>query len=72
MRWRRIQGGLVQLKTKVSRRLRSLAYDDALARKRDETIEGIQRAQGLSREEAARQLRDWESRQQRDSDARLN
>jgi hypothetical protein len=72
MRWGRIGGGLKQLKTKVRRRLTSLAYDDAMARKRDETIESIQRAQGLSREEAARQLREWESRQQRDSRDRLS
>jgi hypothetical protein len=37
VRWRRIQGGLKQLKSRVGRRLRSLAYDDALARRRDET-----------------------------------
>jgi hypothetical protein len=68
MRWGRIGGGLNQLKTKVRRRLTGLAYDDAVARKRDETIESIQRAQGLSREEAARQLRDWQSRREESRD----
>jgi hypothetical protein len=64
MRWGRIPGGLKQLKSRLGRRLTSLAYDHAMARKRDETVESVQRAQGLSREEAARQLRDWEARKQ--------
>lgn len=66
MRRGRVQGGLKQLKSKVGRRLRRLAYDDAMARRRDQIVENIQRSQGLSREEAARQLRDWELRRQAD------
>jgi hypothetical protein len=44
--------------------LTALAYDHAMARKRDEVIKNIQSSQGLSREEAVRQQRDWEARQQ--------
>ena len=62
----RVQGGLKQLKSKVGRRLRRLAYDDAMARRRDQIVENIQSSQGLSREEATRQLRDWELRRQAD------
>jgi hypothetical protein len=70
MRWGRVQGGLRQLKSKVGRRLRSLAYDDAMARRRDQIVENIQSSQGLSREEATRQLRDWELRRQADCRAK--
>lgn len=66
MRWGRVQGGFKQLRSKVGRRLRGLAYDDAMARRHDQIVDNIQSSQGLSREEAARQLRDWESRQEAD------
>lgn len=64
MRWGRVRGGLKQLKSKLGRRLKRLAYDDAMAGRRDQIVENLQSSQGLSREEALRQLRDWELRQQ--------
>jgi uncharacterized protein YjbJ (UPF0337 family) len=62
MNWDRVEGNWKQVTGKVKQQWGKLT-DDTLAQvngKRDELVGKIQEAYGISRDEADRQVRDWE------------
>ena len=63
--WDRAAGNWKQLKGKVKEQWGKLTDDDLdrIAGKRDQLLGKIQNSYGVSRDEADKQLRDWESRQ---------
>lgn len=65
MNWDRIQGNWKQFKGGAKKQWGNLTDDelDRIAGQRDELVGRIQERYGLSRDEADRQIRDWESRQ---------
>ena len=63
MNWDRVEGNWKQVSGKVKQQWGKLT-DDSLAQingKRDELVGTIQEAYGINRDEADRQVRDWES-----------
>ena len=62
MNWDRISGNWMQWKGRVQERWGKLSNDelDVIAGQRDQLSGRIQEAYGLSKEEAERQLRNWE------------
>lgn len=66
MNWDRIEGNWKQFKGSARKQWGNLTDDDLerVAGKRDELLGRIQERYGVGRDEADRQLRDWESRQQ--------
>jgi uncharacterized protein YjbJ (UPF0337 family) len=60
----RIQGRWKEIKGKVKERWGQLTEDDldVIAGRRDQLLGRIQQRHGLAREEADRQVRDWEVR----------
>jgi uncharacterized protein YjbJ (UPF0337 family) len=62
MNWDRISGNWTQWKGRVQERWGKLSNDqlDVIAGQRDELSGRIQKAYGLTKEEAERQLRNWE------------
>jgi uncharacterized protein YjbJ (UPF0337 family) len=64
MNWDRVEGNWRQLKGKVKEQWGKLTDDqlDEIAGKRDQLIGRIQKAYGVERDVAERQVNDWESR----------
>jgi uncharacterized protein YjbJ (UPF0337 family) len=62
MNWDRIAGNWKQLKGKVKEQWGRLTDDslDVIAGRRDQLVGKIQESYGISRDEAERQVRDWE------------
>jgi uncharacterized protein YjbJ (UPF0337 family) len=63
MNWDRVQGNWKQVRGKVKQQWGKLT-DDTLARingEREELVGKIQVAYGITRDEAERQVRDWEN-----------
>ena len=63
MNWDRVEGNWKQVSGKVKQQWGKLT-DDTLAQingKRDQLVGQIQEAYGINRDEADRQVRDWES-----------
>jgi len=65
MNWDRIGGNWKQAKGKVKEQWGKLTDDDLdkIAGKRDQLIGKIQNSYGIGKDEAEKQLREWESRQ---------
>ena len=63
MNWDRIEGNWKQMKGKVRETWGDLTDDDfdRIAGQRDQLIGRVQERYGISRDEADRQVRDWES-----------
>jgi uncharacterized protein YjbJ (UPF0337 family) len=64
MNWERIEGNWKQLKGKVKEQWGKLTDDDfdVVAGKRDQLTGKVQERYGLAKDEAERQVRDWERR----------
>ena len=64
MNWDRIEGNWRELKGKAKEQWGKLTDDDVdrIAGQRDQMVGRVQKAYGISRDEADRQVRDWESR----------
>jgi uncharacterized protein YjbJ (UPF0337 family) len=64
MNWDRIEGNWRQLKGRAKEQWGKLTDDefDRIAGKRDQLVGRIQESYGISRDEADRQVRDWEDR----------
>ena len=65
MNWDRMEGNWKQVKGKVKEQWGKLTDDeiDQIGGKRDQLLGRIQNSYGIGRDEADKQLRDWESRQ---------
>ena len=70
MNWDRIEGNWKQFKGNVKEQWGKLTDDqlDVIAGKRDQLVGKIQNSYGIGKDEAEKQLKDWESRQ-RDLDS---
>jgi uncharacterized protein YjbJ (UPF0337 family) len=66
MNWDRIEGNWRQIKGKAKEQWGKLTDDefDRIAGKRDQLVGRIQETYGISRDEADKQVRDWETRLQ--------
>ena len=64
MNWDRIEGNWREFKGKAKEQWGKLTDDDVdvIAGKRDQMVGRVQKAYGISRDEADKQVRDWESR----------
>ena len=64
MNWDRIEGNWRQFKGKVKEQWGRLTDDqlDAIAGRRDQLAGKIQESYGIGRDEAERQVKDWENR----------
>ena len=64
MNWDRIEGQWKQFKGKVKEQWGELTDDefDQIAGKRDQLVGRIQQHYGIARDEADKQVRDWEGR----------
>lgn len=64
MNWDRIEGQWKQFKGKVKEQWGELTDDefDQIAGQRDQLVGRIQQRYGIARDEAERQVRDWETR----------
>lgn len=64
MNWDRIEGNWKQLKGKVKEKWGKLTDSDldTIAGKRDQLAGKIQESYGVGKDEAEKQLKDWESR----------
>ena len=65
MNWDRMEGNWKQVKGKVKEQWGKLTDDeiDQIGGKRDQLLGRIQNSYGIGRDEADKQLRDWEARQ---------
>lgn len=65
MNWDRIEGDWKQFKGKVKEKWGKLTDDDldVIAGKRDQLSGKLQKSYGVSKDEAEKQISDWESRQ---------
>jgi len=65
MNWDRIAGNWKQAKGKVKEQWGKLTDDDLdkIAGKRDQLVGKIQNSYGIGKDEAEKQLKEWESRQ---------
>ena len=63
MNWDRIEGNWRQLKGKARQQWGKLTDDEfeRIAGKRDELVGHVQEAYGISKDEADRQVRDWDT-----------
>ena len=63
MNWDRIEGNWKQMKGKAKETWGNLTDDDLdrIAGKRDQLVGRIQESYGIGRDEAERQVRDWET-----------
>ena len=63
MNWDRVEGNWKQLKGKVRQQWGRITDDqiDTIGGKREELTGRIQESYGISRDDAERQIRDWES-----------
>lgn len=64
MNWDRIEGNWKQLKGKVKAKWGDLTDDslDEIGGRRDQLVGKIQESYGIGRDEAERQVKDWEGR----------
>jgi uncharacterized protein YjbJ (UPF0337 family) len=64
MNWDRIEGNWKQIKGKVKEKWGKLTDDDldTIAGKRDQLAGKIQETYGVGKDQAERELKDWESR----------
>ena len=64
MNWDRIEGNWRQLKGKAIQQWGKLTDDqfDRIAGKREQLVGQVQEAYGISKDEADKQVRDWETR----------
>ncbi len=64
MNWDRIEGNWKQLKGKVKEQWGKLTDDhlDVIAGKRDQLAGSIQESYGVGKDEAEKQIQDWETR----------
>jgi uncharacterized protein YjbJ (UPF0337 family) len=64
MNWDRIEGNWKQFKGKIKQKWADLTDDDIerINGNRDEFIGKIQESYGIGKDEAERQVKDWESR----------
>lgn len=64
MNWDRIEGNWKQFRGKVKEQWGNLTDDhlDKVEGKRDQLVGRIQEAYGISKDEAERQVKDWEAR----------
>lgn len=62
MNWDRVQGAWLQLRGKVKERWGKLTNDDLdrIDGKRDQLLGRIQQRYGIAKDEAERQLKEWE------------
>jgi len=62
MNWDRVQGNWLQFKGKVKEKWGKLTDDDLdrIAGKRDQLVGKLQEKYGIARDEADRQLQEWE------------
>ena len=65
MNWDRIEGNWKQVKGKVKEQWGKITDDeiDKMAGKRDQLLGKIQNSYGIGKDEAEKQVTDWESRQ---------
>ena len=65
MNWDRIEGNWKQAKGKVKEQWGKLTDDDltAIGGKRDQLVGKIQNSYGIGKDEAEKQLNEWEARQ---------
>lgn len=68
MNWDRIEGNWKQFKGKAKERWGKITDDnlDVIAGKRDQLIGMIQESYGIGKDEAERQVKKWEKRNERD------
>ena len=66
MNWDRIEGNWKQAKGKIKQQWGKLTNDhlDVVAGKRDQLVGQIQECYGIARDEAERQVKEWEARNQ--------
>jgi uncharacterized protein YjbJ (UPF0337 family) len=71
MNWDRVEGNWKQVKGKLKQQWGKLTDDrlDVIAGKREALLGVLQESYGIARDEAERQLRDWEKRHEREFDA---
>jgi len=64
MNWDRIEGSWKQVRGQVKEQWGKLTDDhlDIVAGKRDQLVGRLQEAYGIAKDEAERQVRDWETR----------
>ena len=70
MNWDRIEGNWKQFKGKVKQNWGKITDDelDKIAGKREQLAGKIQEAYGINRDEAEKQVKDWEKRYEQDFD----
>lgn len=70
MNWDRVEGNCKQVKGKVKEQWGKLTDDhlDVIAGKRDQLLGKLQESYGIGKDEAERQLANWERRNERDFD----
>ena len=68
MNWDRIEGNWKQFKGKVKQQWGKLTDDqvDVISGKRDQLVGAVQETYGIARDEAERQVKDWETRCEQD------
>jgi uncharacterized protein YjbJ (UPF0337 family) len=66
MNWDKVEGTWLQLRGKVKERWGKLTNDDldVISGKRDELLGRIQQRYGVARDEADKQLKEWERAQE--------
>jgi uncharacterized protein YjbJ (UPF0337 family) len=71
MNWDRIEGNWKQAKGKVKEQWGKLTDDqlDVIGGRREQLLGVLQESYGIAKDEAERQVRDWEKRNERDFDA---
>ena len=70
MNWDRIEGNWKQFKGKVKQQWGKLTDDqvDVISGKRDQLVGAVQETYGVARDEAERQVKDWEKHCDQDFD----
>ena len=74
MNWDRIEGNWKQAKGKVKEHWGKLTDDelDVIGGRREQLLGVLQNSYGIAKDEAERQVRDWEKRNERAFDARTD
>jgi uncharacterized protein YjbJ (UPF0337 family) len=74
MNWDRVQGNWKQVKGKLKQQWGKLTDDqlDIIAGKRDHLLGVLQESYGIAKDEAERQLQEWERRHEREFDKAAN
>ena len=73
MNWDRVEGSWKQVKGKFKERWGRITDDqlDVIAGKRDQLVGVVQESYGIARDEAEKQVREWEAANERLFDASL-